>query len=426
VGNSLGVFLSPFGDISRLKEGILLTDTEILRSKAGEKPYRLSDGRGLFLFVTTAGGKSWRWKYRFEGTEKLMVLGSYPDVPLALARDRHAEARRLLATGVDPMAQRKAAKTAEKFASANSFRTIAGLWFDHWRSQKSAQHVDATRRRMEANIFPLLGPRTITEIEAPELVAVVKAIEARGAGDLAKRAMQNVGQIFRFAIAHGYAKRNPASEIRPADVLQPTQKTNLARIDAKELPALLRAIEVYQGTHVTRLALKLMALTFVRTSELIGAKWSEFDFEAARWDIPATRMKMKDPHVVPLAAQAIEVLEMLRSLTGASEWLFPGDRNESKPMSNNTILGALKRMGYKGRMTGHGFRGLASTILHEQGYAHEHIELQLAHAPRNAVSAAYNHALYLEPRARMMQDWADFLERTQRGGRVLPFRGTAA
>ena len=404
----------------------MLTDTEIRRSKAGEKPYRLSDGRGLFLFVTPAGGKSWRWKYRFEGTEKLMVLGSYPDVPLALARDRHAEARRLLATGVDPMAQRKAAKTAEKLAVENSFRTIAGLWFDHWKAQKSAQHVDATRRRMEANIFPLLGARRITEIEAPELVAVVKAIEERGAGDLAKRAMQNVGQIFRFAIAHGYAKRNPASDIRPADVLKPTHKTNLARIDAKELPALLRAIEVYQGTHVTRLALKLMALTFVRTSELIGAKWSEFDFEAARWDIPATRMKMKDPHIVPLAAQAIEVLEMLRSLTGASEWLFPGDRSESKPMSNNTILGALKRMGYKGRMTGHGFRGLASTVLHEQGYAHEHIELQLAHAPRNAVSAAYNHALYLEPRARMMQDWADFLERTQRGGKVLPIRGTAA
>jgi integrase len=399
---------------------------KIRRSKAGERPYRLSDGRGLSLLVTTAGGKSWRWKYRYEGVEKLMVLGSYPDVPLALARERHAEARRLLATGVDPMAQRKAAKTAEKLASESSFRSIAGLWFDHWKAQKSAQHVDATRRRMEANIFPLLGARPITEIEAPQLVAVVKAIEARGAGDLAKRAMQNVGQIFRFAIAHGYAKRNPASEIRPADVLRPTHKTNLARIDAKELPALLRAIEVYQGTHVTRLALKLMALTFVRTSELIGAKWTEFDLEAARWDIPATRMKMRDPHIVPLAAQAIEVLEMLRSLTGESEWLFPGDRSESKPMSNNTILGALRRMGYKGRMTGHGFRGLASTILHEQGYAHDHIEVQLAHAPRNAVSAAYNHALYLEPRAKMMQDWADFLERTQRGGKVLPFRGTAA
>ena len=372
------------------------------------------------------GGNFGAGPYKFDGREKLMAFGAYPVVTLAQARERHSEARKLLATGTDPMAQRKADKITLRSTVQDSFHAIAVQWFDHWKVEKSAQHVDATHRRMDANIFPLLGTRPITEIEAPELVAMVKAIEARGATDLAKRAMENAGQIFRYAIAHGYAKRNPASEIRPADVLKPTHKTNLARIDAKELPALLRAIEVYQGTHVTRLAMKLMALTFVRTSELIKAKWSEFDMEAARWDIPPERMKMRDPHIVPLTTQAIEVLEMLRTLTGASEWLFPGDRSDSKPMSNNTILQALKRMGYKGRMTGHGFRGLASTILHEQGYPHEHIELQLAHAPRNAVSAAYNHALYLEPRASMMQDWADFLERTQRGGKLLPFRGTAA
>jgi integrase len=403
-----------------------LTDIEIRKAKTKEKAYRMSDGGSLFLWVTPAGGKLWRWAYTHEGKEKLMAFGKYPDVSLALARERHAEARKLLAIGHDPMAKRKAAKTAERAAAENSFRTIARLWFDHWRGEKSARHVDATRRRMDANIFPLLGVRPITEIEAPELVTMVKMIEGRGAADLAKRAMQNVGQIFRYAIAHGHAKRNPASEIRPADVLRPTHKTNLARIDAKELPALLRSIEVYQGTHVTRLAMKLMALTFVRTSELIGAKWVEFHMEAARWDIPAARMKMRDPHIVPLASQAIEVLEMLGTLTGSSEWLFPGDRSDKKPMSNNTILGALKRMGYQGRMTGHGFRGLASTILHEQGYTHEHIELQLAHAPRNAVSASYYHALYLDPRAKMMQEWANFLEQTQRGGKVLPFRGSAA
>ena len=194
---------------------------------------------------------------------------------------------------------------------------------------------------------------------------------------------------------------------------------NYARVDAKELAPLLKA----RGTPITRLAMKLIALTFVRTSELIGAKWSEFDLEAARWDIPADRMKMRTPHIVPLAKQAIEVLDMLRTLSGESEWLFPGDRIAEKCMSNNTILKALERMGYKGRMTGHGFRGLASTVLHEKGYAHEYIELQLAHAPRNAVSAAYNHALYLEPRAKMMQDWADFLEKTLRGGKVIPIRG---
>ena len=214
--------------------------------------------------------------------------------------------------------------------------------------------------------------------------------------------------------------------IRPSDILKATRKVNYARIDARELPALLRSIEVYQGTPVTRLAMKLLALTFVRTSELIGAKWSEFDLENARWDIPASRMKMRTPHIVPLARQTLDVLDMLHGLSGHTEWPFPGDRTTLKPISNNTILKALERMGYKGRMTGHGFRGLASTILHEQGYNHEHIELQLAHAPRNAVSAAYNHALYLQPRAELMQDWADYLERTQRRGALLSISGRTA
>jgi integrase len=404
----------------------LLTDTEVRKSKPTDKAYRLTDGKGLFLFITPTGGRLWRFKYRYDGKQKLMALGQYPDVPLVLARERHAAARKLLATGVDPMAQRKAEKTARKATDENSFQTIAGLWIEHWCVGKSRQHVDATRRRIEANIFPLLGARPITEIEAPELVTMVKSIEGRGVGDLAKRALETTGQIFRFGIAHGYTRRNPAAEFRPSDILRPTKKTNLARIDVKELPALLRAIEVYQGTHITRLAIKLLALTFVRTTELIGARWEEFDLEARRWNVPASRMKMKTPHIVALSSQAIEVLELLRSLARSDELLFPGDRNPDKPMSNNTILLALKRMGYQGRMTGHGFRGLASTILHEQGYNHEHIELQLAHAPRNAVSAAYNHALYLQPRARMMQDWADFLERTQRGGKVLPFCGTTA
>jgi integrase len=347
-------------------------------------------------------------------------------VSLALARTRHTEARKLLAEGIDPMAKRKSDKAVQAALSVNSFQSIAALWMEHWRDGKSPRHVDSVRRRMEADILPCLGGNPVAEIEAPKLVAMTKAIEGRGARDIAKRALETAGQVFRFAIARGYARRNPASEIRPSDILRATRKVNYARVDAKELSPLLKAIEVYQGTPVTRLAIKLMSLTFVRTSELIGAKWSEFDMEAARWDIPAERMKMRTPQIVPLATQAIEVLEILRTLTGASEWLFPGDRSAAKPMSNNTILKALERMGYKGRMTGHGFRGLASTVLHEKGYAHEHIELQLAHAPRNAVSTAYNHALYLEPRAKMMQDWADFLEQTLRGGKVLPFRNHVA
>lgn len=399
-----------------------LTDTEIRKAKSKAKAYRVSDGGGLYLFVTLAGGKLWRWKYRFDGREKLMTFGSYPDVSLSLAREWHSKARKLLANGLDPMAERK----AEKASAENSFQSVALAWWEHWQDGKNQRHAIQVKRRMEADILPALGARPIAAIEAPELVAMTKGIERRGARDIAKRALETTGQVFRYAIAHGYARRNPASEIRPGDILKSSRKVNYARVDARELPDLLRSVEVYQGTHVTRLALKLMALTFVRTSELIGARWAEFDLEACRWDIPAERMKMRAPHIVPLARQAADVLDTLRTLSGESEWLFPGDRNPKKPMSNNTILKALERMGHKGRMTGHGFRGLASTILHEQGYSHQHIELQLAHAPRNAVSAAYNHALYLEPRARMMQDWADFLERTQRGGRVLPFCGTAA
>jgi integrase len=403
-----------------------LTDTVVRKAKATGKAYRLSDGGSLYLWVTPAGGKLWRWSYHFDSKEKLMSFGKYPAVSLAQARERHAEARKLLATGTDPMAQRKAEKTAEQVSSENSFANVAARWLEHWQDDKSPRHVDSTRRRLASNILPILGSLQTAEIEATDVVAMVRAVEARGARDVAKRALETTGQIFRYAIAHGYAKRNPATDIRPRDILKASQKENYARIDAKELPDLLRKIEVYQGTHVTRLAMKLMALTFVRTGELIAAKWSEFDLDAARWDIPAERMKMRTPHIVPLTRQALEVLETLRTLTGTSEWLFPGDRNPAKAMSNNTILKALERMGYKGKMTGHGFRGLASTILHEQGKPHDHIELQLAHAPRNAVSAAYNHALYLVPRAKMMQEWADFLEQTQRGAKVLPFREVVA
>jgi integrase len=403
-----------------------LTDTEIRRSKPAERPYKLSDGGGLHLLITQAGGKLWRWKYRFDGAEKLMALGRYPEVALADARERRDAARKRLANGIDPMAERMAEKTAVKVATEHTFEKIAALWLEHWQGNKSARHSATTQNRLRVNVYPVLGERPIAEVEPMELVQLAKGIEARGASDMAKRILQIVGMVFRYAVAHGYIKRNPAAEIRPSDILKPTRKTNMARIDARELPALLRSIEVYEGRQLTRLAIKLMALTFVRTSELIGARWEEFDFDARRWSIPATRMKMKTPHIVPLSIQAVEVLELLRTISGNGELVFPGEQDSTKPMSNMTILKALERMGYKGRMTGHGFRGLASTILHEQGYNHDHIELQLAHAPSNEVSAAYNHALYLEPRTRMMQDWADFLERTQRGGKVLPFRSSAA
>lgn len=401
-----------------------LTDVEVKKAKPAKAQYKMADSHGLYLAVTPQGNKVWRWKYYFEGKERSMSFGRYPDVSLTLARKRHADGRIMLAEGVDPMTKRKAEK-AEGIVAGITFQKVAEEWHQHWLVGKSPRHADYVLRRLKSDAFPAIGSDAITEIEAPALVAMVKAIEGRGASDIAKRILETTGQVFRYAIAHGKATRNPAADIKPSDILKSTRKANYARVETKELPSLLRAIEVYQGTPVTRLAIKLIAHTFVRTGELIGARWEEFDFEAKRWDIPSDRMKMRTPHIVPLSSQALEVLELLRSLTGGGVFLFPGDRNTKQPMSNNTILKALERMNYKGRMTGHGFRGIASTVLHEQGFEHEHIELQLAHAPRNAVSAAYNHALYLAPRTKMMQWWSDYLE-TQQRGKVVTMRHEVA
>jgi len=401
-----------------------LTDTAVKKAKPGLKPVKLTDGKGLYLLVNPVGSKLWRWKYRVLGKEKVMSLGAYPDVSLAQARDGVDKARKILATGDDPMAIRKADKVATRTAAENSFETVARQWWAHWKPARSEQHAGQVMRRFEANVFPHIGTRPVAEVQAPELVAMLKAIEARGVNDLAKRALQTSGQVFRYAIAHGLAKRNPATDIKPSDVLASRQKQNLARIEGKELPELLRHIEAYKGAATTRLAMKLMAMTFVRTTELIGARWAEFDLEAARWDIPAERMKMKTPHIVPLAAQAVNLLKTLQLITCHSVMLFPGERDHEKSMSNNTILKALERMGYKGRMTGHGFRGVASTLLHEMGFDHAHIELQLAHQERDEVSAAYNHATYLKQRTKMMQGWADYLDSCTTG-KVLAFQRAA-
>ena len=402
-----------------------LTDTAIKKARPGDKPVKLSDGKGLYLLVNPVGSKLWRWKYRVLGKEKVMSLGIYPDVSLAQAREGMDKARKILAAGDDPMAIRKADKVATRTAAENSFETVARLWWAHWKPARSEQHAGQVIRRFEANVFPHIGSRPVSEIQAPELVAMLKAIAARGVNDLAKRALQTSSQVFRYAIAHGQATRNPATDIKPSDVLVSRQKKNLARIDGKELPELLRHIDAYHGAAMTRLAMKLMAITFVRTTELIGARWAEFDLDAARWDIPAERMKMKTPHIVPLSVQAVNLLQTLQLITGHSVMLFPGERDHEKPMSNNTILKALERMGYKGRMTGHGFRGVASTLLHEMGFDHAHIELQLAHQERDEVSAAYNHATYLKQRAKMMQHWADYLDSCTTG-RVLAFKRATA
>lgn len=392
------------------------------RCPEGKARERYADAGGLYLEVQPGGAKHWRWKYRFAGKEKRLALGTYPAVSLKEARSARDKARDTLKTGSDPVQVKKDAKLAQRVALATNFEAVARSWHEHWKEPKSPRHADYVIRRLEADVFPAIGSKPIGDITAPQLLAMAKKIESRGALDIARRAWQTCGQVFEFALAHGMLERNPAKDVRPGSALKARKKEHYARIDAKELPELLRKIEVYQGGPYTRMAMKLMALTFVRTGELIGARWDEIDLEAAEWRIPAERMKMRTPHIVPLSTQAVDVLRSLHELKGLAGLLFPGERDHEKPMSNNTILKALERMGYAGRMTGHGFRGLASTVLHEMGFDHAHIELQLAHQERDAVSAAYNFATYLPRRRKMMQRWADHLDALRQGAKVLPFK----
>ena len=380
----------------------MLTDSQVRNAKPGVRPRKLYDARGLYLQVMPHGGRWWRFNYRINGKSKTLALGIYPDVSLAKARARHQEAREQLADGIDP--------SAAKRALGRDFETVAREWFAHWKLGRNERYAHYVIVRLEADVFPEIGTRPLCELSTSAFRDVVRKIEQRGALDIAKRVLQNCGQIMRYAVANDFAKHNPVAEIKPADILKSHKRRNYARVGAKELPELLRAIDGYVGGEHTRLALQFMALTFVRTSDLIGARWPEFDLKACRWDIPAERMKMRTPHVVPLSTQAKAVLARLKAISFARELVFPGDLDPIKPMSNNTLLFALYRLGYRGRMTGHGFRSVASTILHEQGWPHAHIELQLAHQERNGVSAAYNHALYMEPRTKMMQAWADHLD----------------
>lgn len=393
------------------------------------RPYvRLTDGGGLYLEVRQAGprnpqgSKLWHWKYRFAGKEKRLALGPYPDVPIKKARASRDQARSMLDGGTDPLQARKDGKEAQRLQMGTSFEAVARAWHANWSMAKSERHAGYVLRRLEADVFPVIGGKPISDITAPQLLAMAKRIEARGALDIARRAWQTCGQVFEFALTLGQVQRNPAKDVRPGAALKPRQQGHYARVDAKELPELLRRIYAYPGAVYTRMALQLMALTFVRTGELIGARWEEFDLDSAEWRIPASRMKMKTPHVVPLSRQAVDLLRCLHELRGLSGLLFPGERDHEKPMSNNTILGALKRMGYGGRMTGHGFRGVASTVLHEHGFEHAHIELQLAHMERDEVAAAYNFATYLPQRRKMLQWWADHLDQLRQGGKVLPLR----
>lgn len=387
----------------------MLTDTKIRALKTPEKTKKIFDGDGLYLELSPSGGKWWRLKYYHLGKEKRLSLGTYPDRSLLDARRFRDDAKRLLLDGVDPSAARKADKITTKVAAENSFEAVARLWHKSWSKTRTNKHSDQVLRRLELDVFPQIGFMPINEIKATHIVAIAKKVEARGANDLARRAIQISGQVFRYSIGHGMAEHNPAGEIQPSDVLAPVVEQNHARVELSELPKLLHEIDKYFGHPRTRISLQLAALTFVRPSELVGAPWSEFDFKAEQWRIPKERMKMPTPHIVPLARQTIELLKELRGIS-RGELLFPNARDHEKAMSTNAPLFALYKLGYKGKMTVHGFRGVASTALHEQGYEHAHIELQLAHIERDRISAAYNHAMYIKQRTKMMHEWADYLD----------------
>jgi integrase len=388
-----------------------LTDTTIRTAKPGAKPTKLYDERGLFLLVTPAGGKWWRLKYRFEDKEKLLSLGVYPDVSLKDARERRDNARKQLADGIDPSHSRKAQKAMRQGSAANSFELVSREWYEKHAPNWVEAHGSRIIRRLERDIFPDLGARPISDITAPELLLVVRKIEARGALETAHRALGNCGQVFRYAVATGRAMRDPSGDLRGA--LPPVKGEHFAAVtEPAQAAQILRAIDVYQGSAIVSCALRLAPLVFVRPGELRGAEWAEIDLTGAEWRIPAARMKLGIDHIVPLSAQAVAILQEIHALTGAGRYVFPSARTLTRPMSDNAILAALRRMGIaKDEMSGHGFRAMARTILDEvMGVRPDLIEHQLAHAVRDANGRAYNRTAHLPARREMMQQWADYLD----------------
>lgn len=400
-----------------------LTDTAIRKAKSTGKVQRLFDAGGLYLELSPAGGKWWRLKYRFDGKEKRLSLGVYPDVTLVGARTRREESRKLLAAGIDPSEHRKAAKATRAERAANSYEAVAREWYGKQAKAWVKGHADKVLRRQEADIFPWLGGRPIAEITPRELLEVINRVVDRGAVESAHRVLQNCNAIFRYAIVTSRAESNPALALR--DALPPVTPTHRAAVtDPAALGELLRALDGYAGSFITKCALRLAPILFVRPGELRKAEWSEFDLDTAQWNIPAQKMKMREPHLVPLPKQAVAILREIEPLTGGGRYVFPGLRDARRPMSENTVNAALRRMGYdKDTMTGHGFRAIARTILDEVLHVRpDYIEHQLAHAVRDPNGRAYNRTAHLKERTAMMQSWAGYLDTLKVGGAVLPFR----
>jgi integrase len=388
-----------------------LTTLKLTKLKPKAKLYRVADGKGLCIEVHPAGGKYWRYRYRFGSKARMISLGTYPDVGPGEARDRREAAARQLRDGRDPSAERQREAVAQRYAHANTFEAVGREWLAKQKDKLAVSTYDKAEWMLTDLAFPWLGSRPIASIEAPDVLPVLQRVEQRGRVETAHRLKQRISQVFRFAVATSRATRDPVPDLKGA--LKSPKPENHASIKTEtELGALLRAIQGYNGAFVTACALKLAPLVFVRPGELRHAEWSEINLDASQWRIPAHKMKMREAHLVPLSAQAVKVLRELHPLTGRGKYVFPGVRSNKRPMSENTVLAALRRMGYTGdQMTGHGFRSTASTLLHEMGWNTDVIERQLAHAERNRVKAAYNHAEYLPERKKMMQAWADYLDR---------------
>jgi len=399
-----------------------LSEMKVRNAKPKEKFYKLTDGDGLYLHVTEKGGKLWRFRYRFGGKEKLLALGSYPEITLLDARQRRDGARRQLANKIDPGAVRKAQKQSS-IQETETFEVIAREWHDRFKSTWSEGHAATIKDRMERDLFPWIGKRPIAEIKAPELLAAMRRVESRGALETAHRIRTIGGQVFRYAVATGRAERDISLDLRGA-LPQPQEKHRAAITEPLEVAKLLRSIEDYSGSFVVKCALKIAPLVFVRPGELRHMEWTELDFENAQWNIPAGKMKMKEPHLVPLSDQAIKILKELQGLTGTSRYVFPSGRSFDRALSDNAILAALRRMGYaKDEMSGHGFRAMARTILDEVLQIRpDFIEHQLAHAVRDPNGRAYNRTAHLNERRKMMQAWADYLDGLKAGAKVIPFK----
>ena len=384
-----------------------LTATTIKTCKPKDKAYKLTDGGGLYLLVSPSGGKWWRFDYRFQSKRKTLSMGVYPAISLKDARDRRDEAKKQLANGIDPAMVRKSQKHQQ--SQPNTFEAVAREWHDKFKPGWSDTHASRLLRLLERDIFPWLGSMPVSDVSSPLLLQTIRRIETRSL-DTAHRAMQNCGQVFRYAIATGRQQNDPTHALKGA--IPPIRDNHFASITHPEqIGPLLRAIEGYKGEFITQSALRLGPLVFVRPGELRHAEWGEINLATGEWRIPSEKMKMGQPHIVPLARQSIVLLTDLQPLTGTGKYLFPRVRSSDRPISENTINAALRRLGYtKDEMTGHGFRSMASTLLNEQGWNRDHIERQLAHAERNKIRAAYNYADYLPERRKMMQAWADYLD----------------